>query len=148
MNKPADSKLFDGVVAPEKLPDWLTQEDLDTYVEAFEKSGFRGPLNRYRNMDRDWEELPQLGGATVQQPALYIAGEKDPVATFAPMDPMKAVGAESEEDRDDSGLRPLDAAGGAGARQRRADRVPAHAVGARHDALSIRLDHILTAVFR
>jgi pimeloyl-ACP methyl ester carboxylesterase len=90
MNKPADSKLFDGLSAPERLPDWLTQEDLDTYVRAFEASGFRGPLNRYRNMDRDWEELPQLGDSTVQQPALYITGDKDPVGTFAPMDPMKA----------------------------------------------------------
>jgi pimeloyl-ACP methyl ester carboxylesterase len=90
MNKPADAKLFDGLVAPEKLPDWLTKEDLDYYTEAFKKTGFRGPLNRYRNMDRDWEELPELGGSTVQQPALYITGDKDPVGTFAPMDPMKA----------------------------------------------------------
>jgi pimeloyl-ACP methyl ester carboxylesterase len=90
MNKPGDAKLFDGVVAPEKLPNWLPQEDLDYYTEHFKRTGFRGPLNRYRNMDRDWEELPQLGGSTVQQPALYIAGEKDPVGTFAPMDPMKA----------------------------------------------------------
>ena len=90
MNKPQDSKLFDGVSAPEKLMGWLTQEDLDTYTNAFKQTGFRGPLNRYRNMDRDWEELPQLGGSTVQQPALYIGGEKDPVGTFAPMDPMKA----------------------------------------------------------
>jgi pimeloyl-ACP methyl ester carboxylesterase len=41
-------------------------------------------------MDRDWEELPELAGSTVQQPALYITGENDPVGTFAPMDPMKA----------------------------------------------------------
>jgi pimeloyl-ACP methyl ester carboxylesterase len=90
MNKPKDAKLFDGLSMPEKLPGWLTQEDLDYYTSAFKKTGFRGPLNRYRNMDRDWEELPQLGGSTVQQPALYITGDKDPVGTFAPMDPMKA----------------------------------------------------------
>ena len=91
MNKPKAAKLFDGLSAPEKLPDWLTQEDLDTYVNAFEATGFRGPLNRYRNLDSDWESLPQLAGATVQQPALYISGDKDPVGTFAPMDPMKAA---------------------------------------------------------
>jgi len=90
MNKPKDAKLFDGLTAPEKLPDWLTQNDLDTYVKAFERSGFRGPLNRYRNLDHDWEELPELAGSTVQQPALYMTGDKDPVGTFAPMDPMKA----------------------------------------------------------
>ena len=90
MNKPKDAKLFDGLAAPEKLPDWLTQQDLDTYTRAFEQTGFRGPLNRYRNLDHDWEDLPQLAGSTVQQPALYISGDKDPVGTFAPMDPMKA----------------------------------------------------------
>ena len=90
MNKPKDAKLFDGLAAPEKLPDWLTQQDLDTYTRAFEQTGFRGPLNRYRNLDHDWEGLPQLAGSTVQQPALYISGDKDPVGTFAPMDPMKA----------------------------------------------------------
>ncbi len=90
MNKPKDAKLFDGLAAPERLPDWLTQDDLDTYTKAFGRTGFRGPLNRYRNLDHDWEELPELAGSTVQQPALYITGEKDPVGTFAPMDPMKA----------------------------------------------------------
>jgi len=90
MNKPKDAKLFDGLAAPEKLPDWLTQQDLDTYTRAFEQTGFRGPLNRYRNLDHDWEDLPQLAGSTVRQPALYISGDKDPVGTFAPMDPMKA----------------------------------------------------------
>jgi pimeloyl-ACP methyl ester carboxylesterase len=90
MNKPKDAKLFDGLSAPEKLPKWLTQEDLDYYVSEFERTGFRGPLNRYRNIDQDWNDLPELAGATVTQPALFIAGEKDPVATFTPMDPMKS----------------------------------------------------------
>lgn len=87
--KPADSKLFDGVEPPEGLPDWLTQNDLDTYTTAFEKSGFRGPLNRYRCMDLDWEQLPELQDRKVEQPALFIAGAKDPVISFTPMDPMK-----------------------------------------------------------
>ena len=91
MNKPKDAKLFDGLSAPEKLPDWLTHEDLDTYTKAYERTGFRGGLNRYRNMDRDWEELPELAGATVKQPALFITGDKDPVGSFAPMDPMKTL---------------------------------------------------------
>jgi len=91
MNKRKGSKLFDGLSAPEKLPDWLTQEDLDYYAAAFERNGFRGPLNRYRNMDRDWEEMPHLAGATVTQPALFIGGEKDPVVAIAPMDPMKTL---------------------------------------------------------
>jgi pimeloyl-ACP methyl ester carboxylesterase len=90
-NKPKTAKLFDGLSVPEKLPHWLKQEDLDYYVSEYERTGFRGALNRYRNMDRDWEELPQLAGATVHQPAIFITGEKDPVGSFAPMDPMKSL---------------------------------------------------------
>ena len=55
----------------------------------FERTGFRGGLNRYRNMDRDWEELPQLAGAKIQQPSLFIAGERDPVIAFTSIDAMK-----------------------------------------------------------
>ena len=40
-------------------------------------------LNRYRNMDRDWQELEHLATAKIQQPALFIAGEQDPVLRFA-----------------------------------------------------------------
>lgn len=87
--KPPGSKLFDGVPEPESLPPWLTEEDLDYYAEQFKRSGFRGPLNRYRCMDLDWRELAELAGAVVKQPAIFIAGELDPVATFTPMDAMK-----------------------------------------------------------
>lgn len=90
-SKPAGSKLFEGVDFPEKMPAWLSKEDLDTYVTAFEKSGFRGPLNRYRCMDLDWGDLTELQDAKVQQPALFVAGEKDGVIAFAPMDPMKEL---------------------------------------------------------
>lgn len=64
---------------PGALPDWLTAADLDCYVEQFERSGFRGPVNYYRNFDRNWELTPELAGKSVAQPALFVAGERDPV---------------------------------------------------------------------
>ncbi len=82
--KPKDSKFLDGMPEPEKLPPWLTEPDLDYFTAEFERTGFRGGLNRYRNMDRDWDELPQLAGAHVQQPALFIAGERDGVIAMNP----------------------------------------------------------------
>jgi pimeloyl-ACP methyl ester carboxylesterase len=82
--KPKDAKFLDGLPEPERLPSWLTEADLDYFTSEFEKSGFRGPLNRYRNMDRDWQELEQLAGAKVQQPALFIAGERDGVIAMNP----------------------------------------------------------------
>jgi pimeloyl-ACP methyl ester carboxylesterase len=87
--RPKDSKLFDGVPDPTELPSWLTEADLDHFVAEFERTGFRGPLNRYRNMDTDWTDLAELAGARVEQPALFIAGEKDAVIRLANPEMMK-----------------------------------------------------------
>jgi pimeloyl-ACP methyl ester carboxylesterase len=88
--KPKESRLLDDVREPQSLPPWLSEADLDYYVAEFERTGFRGGLNRYRNMDRDWTELAHLQGAKVEQPALFIAGENDPVLRFTRVDPMTA----------------------------------------------------------
>lgn len=61
------------------LPSWLTQQDLDTYVAEFEHAGFRGGINYYRNFHRNWETTPQLQGATINAPALFVAGARDGV---------------------------------------------------------------------
>ncbi len=84
MTKPADSTFLSGMPEPEKLPAWLTQADLDYFTGEFTKSGFRGPLNRYRNMDRDWEEIPEFAGAKLQQPALFVCGDRDGVIKMQP----------------------------------------------------------------
>ncbi|MGW7290387.1 alpha/beta fold hydrolase, partial [Streptomyces sp. NPDC054847] len=39
------------------LPGWLGEDDLDVYAGEFERTGLGPALNRYRNMDRDWEDL-------------------------------------------------------------------------------------------
>ena len=82
--KPANAKLLDGLVDPDPLPEWLSQEELDYYVEQFRAGGFRGPLNRYRNQYRDYERLPELATEKIEQPALFIAGTRDPVLSFIP----------------------------------------------------------------
>ena len=83
-NKPVESGLLDGMLLPEALPEWLTEADLEYFVAAYEASGFRGPLNRYRAQDRDWEELPQLSELTVDQPSCFIAGSRDGVRYMVP----------------------------------------------------------------
>ena len=83
-NKGPDARLLEGLTDPDPLPEWLTQESLDYYVEQFRGSGFRGPLNRYRNAHRDFALLADLEGKKVEQPALFIAGERDPVLRFLP----------------------------------------------------------------
>ncbi len=59
--------------------DFLTAEDFEVFARAFEKNGFRGGLNWYRNLDRNWELTAYLAGAKVTQPALMITAELDPV---------------------------------------------------------------------
>jgi pimeloyl-ACP methyl ester carboxylesterase len=67
---------------PDTLPAWLTEEDIDFFTKEFERTGFRGGLNWYRNIDRMWELTPFLSGATLRQPMLFVAGEFDPVITM------------------------------------------------------------------
>src|SRR5215831_8781818 len=73
---------------PASLPPWLSETDLDFYVGEFTRTGFRGGLNWYRNIDRNWELLAPLGGARVSIPALYIAGDRDLVVSFPGMDQL------------------------------------------------------------
>ena len=81
--KPGDTMLG-GLPDPDPFPDWLSEQDIDYYTAAFEAGGFRGPLNRYRAQQRDWELLADLAGRTVDQPSCLIAGELDPVRGFIP----------------------------------------------------------------
>jgi pimeloyl-ACP methyl ester carboxylesterase len=81
--QPNTAKLFDTMKAPPGLPSWLTEADLDAYDAAFRASGFRGPINWYRNLDRTWERTAHLAGAKLEQPALFITGDRDPVAAFS-----------------------------------------------------------------
>jgi pimeloyl-ACP methyl ester carboxylesterase len=71
--------FLDGIPEPERLPAWLPESDLADYAESFSRTGFRGGLNWYRNLDRNWELLAAWQGAAVRQPALFIAGSSDAV---------------------------------------------------------------------
>jgi pimeloyl-ACP methyl ester carboxylesterase len=61
------------------LPGWLTSEDIETFVTEYRDSGFTGPLNWYRNIDRNWELAAAWHHAPVTVPALFIAGDRDVV---------------------------------------------------------------------
>ena len=57
----------------------LSAEELEVYVSAFERTGFTGGINWYRNLDRNWEQTPHLDGARIDVPSLMITAELDPV---------------------------------------------------------------------
>jgi pimeloyl-ACP methyl ester carboxylesterase len=69
---------------PDGLPDWLSQEELDHFVAEFSRTGFTGPINWYRNLDRNWERTEDLAGAEVTVPSCFVGGELDPVLLMSP----------------------------------------------------------------
>jgi len=63
------------------LPDWLNAADLAYFAAAYRESGFRGGLNWYRNLDRNWDLTAPWQDAQIHQPSLFIAGSRDAVIT-------------------------------------------------------------------
>lgn len=76
--------FLDRLAEPDRLPDWLTEEELDVYVREFRRTGFTGGLDWYRNFDRNWELTPHLAGAKVTVPSCFVAGAQDPVLVMTP----------------------------------------------------------------
>ena len=70
------------MIDPERLPPWLTEADVDFYAGELARTGFRGGLNWYRNIDRNWELMAPFAGLPVTVPALYVAGDRDLVVRF------------------------------------------------------------------
>jgi pimeloyl-ACP methyl ester carboxylesterase len=56
----------------------LSPEELAVYVETFEKTGFTGGINWYRNIDRNWE-LTKDVEYKIDVPCLYVGAENDVV---------------------------------------------------------------------
>jgi pimeloyl-ACP methyl ester carboxylesterase len=83
---PRKGGFLSHMVNPESLPAWLSEADVDFYVNEFTGSGFRGGLNWYRNIDRNSELFAPFAGSLVSVPALYVAGDRDLVVAFRGMD--------------------------------------------------------------
>lgn len=76
---------------PEGLPEWLSEDEFEEFATQFERSGFRGPINWYRNFHRNWEMTPQFEGARLPQPALFVAGAEDQVIRGANAKQLEAL---------------------------------------------------------
>ena len=92
---PTDKKPGDGLLKglpepPMPLP-WLSHEDVEYLAGQFAQSGFRGPLNRYRNRRRDYDMLTQRGSHVIAQPSLFIGGTRDLATRLAGKEPLSAM---------------------------------------------------------
>ena len=85
---PRTGGFLNHAAEPPALPAWLTEADVELYAGEFARTGFRGGLNWYRNIDRNWELLAPYAGARVMVPALYVAGDQDLVVHFRGMDQL------------------------------------------------------------
>ena len=74
---PKTASFLDQMIDPEQLPAWLTEADLDYFTAEFERTGFRGGLNWYRNLDSTWVLSAAFQGKRIEQPALFITGDRD-----------------------------------------------------------------------
>jgi len=89
----ATSRVWDAAWAADgeeepHTPDFLTDAELQVYVDVYMRTGFRGGLNYYRNLDRNWEQTAAVAERRITQPALFMTGERDPVRLFMPATAM------------------------------------------------------------
>ena len=91
MLAPGPAGFLDRMTEPERLPEWLTPEVLDHYVEEYRRTGFTGALNWYRNLDRNWHILAHPSAAKITVPGLFIGGAADPVLSFTRVDRAREV---------------------------------------------------------
>jgi pimeloyl-ACP methyl ester carboxylesterase len=69
---------------PATLPAWLTEADIDVYVEGLERGGLFGPVSFYRNMDANWERSKDIDASVYTMPVGFITGSLDPVNLMMP----------------------------------------------------------------
>jgi pimeloyl-ACP methyl ester carboxylesterase len=93
MLAPGPEGFIDRIPDPGGLPDWISQDEFDHYVDEFTHNGFTAPLNWYRCFDRNWE-LTQPSGlpaVTIALPSLFIGGAADPTLAYTPRHRVREV---------------------------------------------------------
>jgi pimeloyl-ACP methyl ester carboxylesterase len=84
-----DSGFLEVLPRTESLPAWLTEDDLAAFTGHFADNDFAGPLNWYRNHTRNWDLTAAWANATITPPALFLAGDRDPVVHWGSLDRLE-----------------------------------------------------------
>ena len=77
-------------------PILLTPEEMAVFVETFERTGFTGGINWYRNFTRNWRAAEGVV-ERIDAPSLMIMAEKDAVLPPSAADGMEAYVADLEK---------------------------------------------------
>ena len=80
-------QMYDPAVDPR--PELLTKDEMAAFVESFERTGFTGGINWYRNFTRNWEQAQGID-QQVRVPSLMVMAEKDAVLPPSATDGMEA----------------------------------------------------------
>lgn len=75
---PESGKFLDAFATSSRLPKWVDPNHFARLVSEYERTGFRKPLYLYHNLDLNWELLAAWSGKPIEQPALLLAGDRDP----------------------------------------------------------------------
>jgi pimeloyl-ACP methyl ester carboxylesterase len=84
IENPTEPGLLVRLIDPDPFPGWLTEGDLDYFTAQFCDGGFRGPLNRYRNSERDFEQMAAFDSKLLAPPVTFLAGSLEPVLRLIP----------------------------------------------------------------
>ena len=76
-----DGNIFTGM-EDMPLPAWLTDEDVAYFTAEFERTGYRGGLNWYRNSRENWELMAAWNNAPLLPPSLFVGGDRDLVLNW------------------------------------------------------------------
>jgi pimeloyl-ACP methyl ester carboxylesterase len=71
-----------------RVPPFMTEDDVAVYVEEYERTGFTGGLNWYRNIDRNWQRTAEYDERKIEMPALFMAGTRDSTMKWMSPDVM------------------------------------------------------------
>ncbi|CAM6104908.1 unnamed protein product [Calypogeia fissa] len=75
--------VMESIDLPDPMPTWLTDEDIQYYVDSFNKTGFTGGFNFYRNYSRTWELTGPWSNKGINTPNLFVVGDLDICYTMA-----------------------------------------------------------------
>ncbi len=82
MTVPENGTLVEELPAPAGPIAFLSDADLDVYAAAYTRTGFRGGLNGYRVLHRNWQLTAPWNGMALPVPSAYVGGTADTVLHF------------------------------------------------------------------